>query len=267
MNKIDCLGLQLYTVRAEMEKSIEATLREVAAIGYKEVEFAGYFGQSPKDVRRVLDRYGLTAPSVHVSYQSIESNWQEVVETAQIIGHKYIVNSMIDPKLISDPDAWKRAADLFNRAGEFSKAADIQLAYHNHFFEFFPLHGNLPYDILLESTDPELLKMELDFCWLAAAQQDPFGYFERYPGRFPLVHLKQLKKLPVPVSNDESVFEFFERASPDITEVGDGVIDWKYTLSRYSQAGIQHFFVEHDAPGSAFDSIRISYEYLEQLRF
>ena len=119
VNKIDRLGLSLYTVRAEMERSLEETLREVAAIGYKEVEFAGYFGHSPTDIRQILGRYGLTAPSAHVDFHSLESNWQQMVDAAQIIGHKYIVNSIVDINLLSDPDIWKRAADLFNRAGEF----------------------------------------------------------------------------------------------------------------------------------------------------
>ena len=267
MDKIDCIGLQLYTVRTEMEKSVEDTLREVSAIGYQEVEFAGYFEHSPREIRRMLDRYGLTAPAVHVGYQSIESNWPEVVEAAQIIGHRYIVNPMIDPNLLGEADGWKRASDLFNRAGEFSKKAGIQLAYHNHFFEFLPVNGKLPYDILLESCDPELLKMELDFCWIAAARQDPLPYFERYPGRFPLVHLKQLKNLPEPASAEESLSAIFERAAPEMTEVGEGVINWKQALSQAALAGVQHFFVEHDAPKSPFESIRASYEYLQNLRF
>lgn len=267
MDKIEPIGLQLYTVRTEMEKNVEDTLKNVAAVGYKEVEFAGYFEHTPKEICDMLDRYGLTAPSVHVDYQNIESNWQQVVETAQIIGHKYIVNPMIDPGLLGDPDAWKRAADLFNRAGEYSKKAGIQLAYHNHFFEFFPSNGRLPYDILLESCDPELLQMELDLCWIAAAEQDPLAYFEKYPGRFPLVHVKQLKKLPVRASQDEGIFEFFEKALPDITEVGDGVIDWKNIFPHSTQAGMQHFFVEHDSPQVPLDSIRTSYQYLDQLRF
>ena len=267
MDKINCIGLQLYTVRTEMEKSVEETLREVAAIGYQEVEFAGYFDHSAQEIRRMLDRYGLTAPAVHVGYQSIESNLPQVVERAQIIGHRYIVIPMIDGDLIEHPEAWKRASDVFNLAGEFSKQAGIQLAYHNHFFEFLPVDGKLLYDFLLEACDPELLKMELDFCWIAAAHKDPSLYFERYPGRFPLVHLKQLKKLPDPAAEDESRSAFFERASPEMTEVGEGAIDWKLALSQASQAGVQHFIVEHDAPRSPFESIRTSYEYLQNLRF
>jgi len=267
MKKIDPIGLQLYTIREEMERNVEETLSRVAAIGYREVEFAGYFEHAPKDIRRILDQNGLTAPSTHVDYKSLESNWEQVVRAAQIIGHKYIVNSMVDLDLIGDTDGWKRAANIFNRAGEFSKKADIQFAYHNHFFEFFPLNGKLPYDLLLEACDPEFVKMEIDFCWIVAVGQDPLTYFQRYPGRFPLAHVKQLKKLPVRTAGDEASLILFERTLPDITEVGEGVIDWKHIFSQSTQASIQHFFVEHDAPQSPFDSIQMSYEYLEKLRF
>jgi sugar phosphate isomerase/epimerase len=265
MNRIDHIGLQLYTVREEMEKSFEDTLREVAAIGYKEVEFAGYFNRTPRDVRRILDRYGLTAPSAHVDYQSLESKWPQVVEAAQIIGHRYIVNGMIDPDMLNDPDGWMRAADTFNRAGEFSRKAGIQFAYHNHYWEFLPLNGKMPYDLLLELSDPDLVKMEMDFCWIAAVEQDPLTYFQRYTGRFPLAHIKQLKKLPMRTPHDGPLL--LERTLPDITEVGEGVIDWKHLFSQSTQAGLEHFFVEHDAPQSPLASIKTSYDYLEKLRF
>lgn len=266
MSTLERIGLQLYTLRSEMEKSVEETLSRVAAIGYQEVEFAGYFERSPEEIRRMLDRYGLTAPAVHVGYKAIESNLEQLMEAAQIIGHKYIVNPMIDPQMIGEPDGWKRAAELFNRAGERTRKAGIQLAYHNHYFEFLPLNGMLPFDFLLDSCDPEFLMMELDFCWMAAVEQDPLPYFERYPGRFPLAHLKQLKNVPVRMPEDESGFGFFGRAMPEITEVGEGVIDWKHVLSQSTQAGVKHFFVEHDAPPSPIDSIRASYDYLQKLR-
>lgn len=265
MNRIDPIGLQLYTVRQEMERDFEGALEKVAAIGYKEVEFAGYFEHAAQTVRVVLERYGLTAPSVHVDYQSLESNWQQAVDTAQIIGHKYIVNSMVDINLLGEPDVWKHAADTFNRAGEVSKKAGIQFAYHNHYWEFLPLDGKTPYDLLLEACDPDLVKMEMDLCWIAAVEQDPLLYFQRYPGRFPLVHVKQLKKLPVRTLDDGPLL--YERTLPDITEVGEGVIDWRRLFSQSTQAGIQHFFVEHDAASSPLGSIKTSYDYLDQLRF
>jgi sugar phosphate isomerase/epimerase len=267
MNKIDSIGLQLYTIRAEMERDFEGTLQKVAAIGYNEVEFAGYFEQSPQDVRKMLERYGLTAPSAHVGYESLESQWSQVVETAQTIGHQYLVNAGIAPHLLGEPDIWKRAVDVLNRAGELSKQAGIQFAYHNHYLEFIPVNGKKPYDLLLESCDSDLVKMEVDFCWMAAVEQDPFTYVQRFPGRFPLAHVKQLRKLPTRTPGDEVGMVLWHNTLPDITEVGDGVIDWKSTLSQATQFGIQHFFVEHDAPASPLESIKTSYDYLEKLRF
>jgi sugar phosphate isomerase/epimerase len=267
MNKIDAIGLQLYTIHADMEKDFEGTLQKVAAMGYKEVEFAGYFEQHPQDVRKVLERYGLTAPSAHVAYESLESQWPQVVETAQMIGHQYLVNVGIAIHLLGEPDIWGRAADIFNRAGEFSKQAGIQFAYHNHYLEFIPVNGKKPYDLLLERCDPDLVKMEVDFCWMAAVEQDPVTYFERFPGRFPLAHVKQLRKLPTRTPGDEVGIVLWQNTIPDITEVGEGVIDWKSILSQAMQARIRHYFVEHDAPQSPLESVKTSYDYLERLRF
>lgn len=267
MNKIDPIGLQLFTVRTEMEKDFEDTLKKVAAIGYKEVEFAGYFDHSPKEIRQILDRQGLIAPAAHVTYQNIVSNWQQAVEAAQIIGHTYLVNVIIDPNLLGESNIWHRAAEVFNHAGEISKKAGIQFAYHNHYFEFFPINGKLPYDILLEECDPELVKMEMDFCWAVSVKQDPLAYLQLYPGRFPLVHLKQLKKLPERTPGDEVGPILRDRMLPDLADVGDGIINWKQTLVQSIAAGVRHFFVEHDAPQLPFESVQTSYEYLQNLRF
>jgi sugar phosphate isomerase/epimerase len=267
MNKIDRIGLQLYTVRTEMERDFEGTLEKVATLGYKEVEFAGYFEQTPKDVRTMIERYGLTAPSAMVDYQSLESTWLEVVETALVLGHKYLVIGMIDPNLLGEPNIWERAADIFNRAGEISKKAGIQFAYHNHYWEFSPVNGKMPYDLLLELCDPNLVKMEMDFCWIAAIEQDPLIYFRRYPGRFPLAHVKQLKGHSVRTPGDGASSILYEQTLPNITEVGEGVIDWKQIFSQSAPAEIQHFFVEHDAPQSPLESIQTSYDYLAKLRF
>ncbi len=191
-HQIKRVGLQLYTVRSEMPKDFEGTIAKVAATGYKEVEFAGYFKHSPKDVRAILDKNGLTAPSAHIAYDVVESKWPETLEASHIVGHKYIVCPWLDEKQ-RNADGWKRAAELFNKAGEASQKAGIQFCYHNHSFEFAPdatLGGKLAYDTLLEETDPKFVKMEMDLCWISVAGKDPVSYFEKYPGRFPLVHVK-----------------------------------------------------------------------------
>jgi sugar phosphate isomerase/epimerase len=262
-HKIDKLGVQLYTVRDQMKADFEGTLAKVAAIGYKEVEFAGYFDHSPKDVRAILDRLGLTSPAPHVAYDQLGDKWPAQIESAKIIGQSYIVCPWIPEDLRKDPDIWKKAAETFNRAGEASQKAGIQFAYHNHWFEFLPVNGKLPYDFLLETCDPKLVKMELDLCWITVAGGDPIKYFDRYPGRFPLVHVKDVKTLPKITTGGPQNFG----DTVDLTEVGSGLIDWKRIFAQSGKAGIKHYIVEHDRPASPFDSIKTSYEYLRQLRW
>jgi len=264
--KIEKIGLQLYTVRSEMKKDFEGTLAKVAEIGYREVEFAGYFGQSPQDVRKILDRNKLDAPSAHVDYDTLGEKWPAVLDTAKVIGHSYIVCPWIPEEIRKQPDGWKKAAETFSRAAEASQKAGIQFAYHNHHFEFVPANGKLPYDIFLAETDRNLVKMEMDLCWITVAGQDPLTYFARYPGRFPLVHVKDIKKIPQKTASDKGWVPF-ERIMPDMTDVGSGIIDWKRIFAQSDKAGIKHYFVEHDEPKSPFDSIRNSYIYLHNLRF
>jgi len=262
--KIDRVGMQLYTVRADMEKDFEGTLAKVAAIGYKEVEFAGYFKRSPKEVRESLERHGLTSPATHVDYPSLAADkLPAVLESAKAIGHHYLVNPWIDESLRKQPDIWKRVAEAFNRAGEMSGKAGIQFAYHNHHFEFAPVDGKLPYELLLEQCDPTLVKMELDLCWITAAGKDPLEYFKRYPGRFPLVHVKGLTKKP-----EGAAAAPIQSVMPDLTDVGtNDMIDWKRIFARSEQAGIKHYFVEHDIPKDPYASLKASYSYVKSLDF
>jgi sugar phosphate isomerase/epimerase len=262
-HKINKIGVQLYTVRDLMKEDFEGTIAKVAQIGYKEVEFAGYFGRTGQQVRAVLDKNGLTAPSTHVQYDELDDKFPSVIETSKTIGLKYIVCPWIPEELRKSPDIWKQAAAKFNHCGEQSKKAGMQFAYHNHWFEFLPTDGKLPYDELLKDCDANLVKMELDLCWITAAGADPLKYFNAYPGRFPLVHVKDLKTLPKVTSGGAQNYG----DTVDLTEVGSGVIDWKRTLAPSEKAGIKHYIVEHDHPKKPLESIAGSYEYLNKLRW
>lgn len=264
------VGVQLYTVRDDMKKDFAGTIAKVAGIGYKEVEFAGYFDHKPADVRAILDKDGLTAPSCHVSYDVVENKWPETIDAAKTIGHSYIVCPWVEEKLRKSPDGWKKVAEAFNKAGAISAKAGIQFGYHNHTFEFAPdpnLGGKLPYDYLLDNTDPKFVVMEMDLCWITVTGNDPVAYFKKYPGRFPLVHVKDVKEIPkvTPGKADEFLNTDFE--TNVMTAVGSGVIDWKRIFSYSDLAGIKHYFVEHDAPKDAFASITASYKYLSTLQF
>lgn len=267
-HKIDKVGVQLYTVRSTMKTDFDGTIAKVAAIGYKEVEFAGYFDHSPKDIRAILVKNGLTAPSCHIAYAVVENHLPEQIEASHVIGHKFIVCPWID-EANRTADGYKRATDLFNKAGETTKKAGIQFAYHNHFWEFEPeasLGGKFPLDYMLENGDPQNLKFELDLCWISVAGQDPVAYFNKYPGRFPLVHVKDVKKLPH-VAPEQLKTLKLEEITPDMTSVGSGTIDWKRIFSHSEKAGIEHYFVEHDVPQDPIASLTASYEYLSKLSF
>jgi sugar phosphate isomerase/epimerase len=265
---IDRVGLQLYTVRELMKEDFEGTIAKVAQIGYREVEFAGYFGKSPQEARAVLDRNALVSPAEHISYDVVEKKWPQTLEAAHVIGQQYIVCPWIEEPQRKQPDGWKRAADLFNGAGEASQTAGIQFAYHNHAFEFAPseaLGGKLPYDFLLAETDTKLVKMEMDLCWITVGGHDPLSYFDRYPGRFPLVHVKDWTKLgSAPGAYAGEAGHAVE--SGRMANVGSGSIDWKRIFAQSAKAGIRHYFVENDEAKS-LDDPRASYSYLAKLQF
>lgn len=250
--RLDRIGVQLYTLRQAMAQDFEGTLAQVAAIGYAEVEFAGYFQHDPQAIRAALDRLGLTAPSAHIGFEAAgDDAWSMTLDQAQVVGHRYLVLPGIPDDMRRDLDGFRRAGEWFNRLGEAAQKAGLRFAYHNHNFEFRPLEGRVPFDVLLEASDPRLVQIELDLYWIRSAGGDPLAYFARWPGRFPMVHVKDMDGAP----------------EHGMRDVGSGVINWKQIFSHREQAGIRHFFVEHDQPASPFDSIRHSYAYLRKLEF
>lgn len=267
------IGVQLYTVRYAMAQDFDGSLAKVAAAGYKNVELAEfsfddsqvrYFKKTPKELRAALDHDGLNAISTHLNYKFLApENFPKVLDASKLLGHEYIVCPWVEEEVRNQPDSWKHVCDTFNRVGEASKNAGFQFGYHNHWFEFLPVDGKLPYDILLEGCDPKLVKMEMDLCWITAAGADPLKYFDRHPGRFPLVHVKDLKTLPHITSGGPQNFG----DTADLTEVGSGLIDWKKIFAQSEKAGIKYYIVEHDHPKQPFDSIKTSYDYLANLRF
>jgi sugar phosphate isomerase/epimerase len=244
--------MQLYTVRRELEKDFEGTLAKVAALGYKEVEFAGYFGRGASEVKALLRRHRLAAPAAHVQLSALRGDLQPLISAAQTIGHKYLLVAYLSAEERRTLDDYRRHADLFNEAGARMLREGIRFAYHNHDFEFAPIEGRVPYDLLLERTDPRAVKLELDLYWTVKGGASPVEYFGRHPGRFHLLHVKDMDSTPR---------RFF-------ADVGKGVIDFKTIFAHAARAGVRHYFVEHDEPpGSPFDSLRVSFDYLRQLQF
>jgi sugar phosphate isomerase/epimerase len=244
---LEPIGLQLYTVRDLMQADVARTLEKVARIGYREVEFAGYFGETPARIRGLLDSVGLAAPSSHLSLEDLRDHPGRTFDLAETIGHRYLVVPSLDARDRRTLDDYRRVAAHLNRAGAAARARGLQVAYHNHDFELDPIGGVLPYDVLLRETDPALVAFEMDFYWMASGRADPLVYFQRHPGRFHLCHLKDMDR------------------RRGMADVGAGRLDLRAILQRRVQAGLRHHFVEHDRPEDPLASVRASHDYLRKL--
>ncbi len=244
------LGVQLYTLRSEMEGRVEQTLERVAEIGYQEVEFVRflYFDHSPAEIRGMLARTGLRAPASHIPPSFEADAWARILDDANEAGHAYVVVASIPESMRADLDGWRRTAEAMNAAGELARAAGLQYAYHNHDFEFVEMDGRVAFDVFCEESDPDLVQIELDLYWIIHGGGDPVAFFNRWPGRVPLVHVKD------------------RTPAGEMADVGAGVIDWAGLFQHIGHAGMKHFLVEHDRPDGPFRSIEASYRYLSELK-
>lgn len=260
------IGLQLYTVRDAMLKDPAETLARVAKIGYNSVEGATYtgsekfYGMSPKEFTALLKKNGLIMPSSHyrlgeekvngeIQKGTMLNDWSRAVDDASAVGIKYMVCAYLSESERGGLDHYKYVAEQLNKAGERCKKSGIQLCYHNHDFEFTAQNNKYPYEVLLNQTDKNLVKMELDLYWVTKAGHDPLTLFDKYPSRFPLWHVKDMDK----------------SAEHSFTEVGNGSINFKRIFKHAEKAGMKYFFVEQDkTPGSPFDSITQSISYIKK---
>jgi len=233
-------GVQLYTVRASLAKDVPGTLQAIAGIGYQEVEFAGYGDQSVQQIRRLLDDLDLQSPSSHMDARRLRENAAELIELAAAIGHDYVTIAWLNPEDRQTIDDYKGWAETFNRVGEACRDSGMRLAYHNHDFEFEPLDGQLPFDVLLDETDADLVDFELDFFWVRKAGQDIVPVLNKAPERFTMAHIKDMD------------------TEGEMADVGAGVIDFANILGDEAASGLRHLFVEHDQPADPVKSVAIS---------
>ena len=264
-DKKSLIGLQLYTVRDAMLQNPADTLSKVAKIGYTSLEGATYtgtqnfYGMKPSGFSKLLKDNGLVMPSAHYRLGeekakgedvkgTILHGWDKAVDDAAQVGIKYMVCAYLSADERGGLDHYKYVADQLNIAGERCKKAGIQLCYHNHDFEFVKMDNTYPMDVLL-GADKDLVKIEMDIYWVSKAGKDPIALINEHPGRFPLLHLKDMDNTP------DKAF----------TEVGNGVINFKEILKNGKKAGLKYFFVEQDkCPGSPFDSITKSLSYIKK---
>ncbi len=254
------VGLQVYTLRDLIAKDMEGTLKAVADLGYNYIELFDYkegmyFGKTVKEMQQFLKSIQLPAISSHIPTGAMVPNQkgtvlndvERAVADAKTLGQEYLVCPHLAESERKSIDDYKRIAQAFNKAGEVCKQYGIQFCYHNHDFEFFRLDGQIPMDVILAETSADLVKIELDIYWITKAGFSYADYFKRYPGRFPLWHVKDMEDSP------EKAF----------AEVGSGVINWKEVFATAKQSGMKRFFVEQDkCKRPPLESIQMSREYL-----
>ena len=273
--KQHAMGVQLYTFFNVMDADVPGTLKKIAGIGYKEIESAfskkgGFYGMKAKEFGAMVKDLGMSWKSHHVlgapfklppgtklpngsdgkpitipPMKNLRDNYQAIIDEVGEASLPYLVCANTP---IGNTEEVKQSIDTLNKASEAAKKAGIIMVYHNHDKEFESLDGKVIYDRILEETDPNTLKMELDLCWVTKAGVDPVALFKKHPGRFPLWHVKDLdkeKKLPLPV--------------------GTGIVDFKRIFANAKVSGMKHFFVEHDNPADPFASITTSYNNLNKI--
>jgi len=257
------IGLQPYTVRNDLKADFEGTLRKVAAMGYKEIELSGgegygdFNGRKPAELKKILDDIGLRAPSCHYGAPKDDAGWARNIEDAHTLGLEYML-STTRSEWQKSLDGWKRTGDFFNHLGKQCRDAGMTLAYHNHNFEYRVYDGVVGYDELLRSSDKDLVKMQMDCFWTTFAGKDPVTYFHNHPGRFVMLHIKDLKPGYQPTTDGFKGNPF--------TEVGTGVIDWKKIFAAAPEAGVKHYYVEQDMwDRPSLESARMSIDYLKKL--
>ncbi len=253
------VGIQLYSVRDEIFKDPRGVIKKIAVAGYSEVEMFGlnaenkFYGLTVKEFAQLLKDNKLKSPSGHYAPENFlfeNGNGDDVknfCEVGNTLGNKYIIIPWMKEERRKTIDQYKVLAERINKAGEICKKANLQLAYHNHDFEFADMNGQHGYDVLLNNTDKDLVKMEMDIYWVVRAGYDPIELFKKHPGRFHLWHVKDMDKA--------------DRTKN--TEVGNGTVDFKTIFANAKLSGVKHYMVEQENnyKPDIFSSIKTSCSY------
>lgn len=248
--KTPAYGVQLYSFRDEMAKDAKGTLEKIAAIGLKKIESARsrkglYYGLAPEEMKDTCDSLGMKLISGHVA---LDNNFQQTMEEAVASGQEYVICSSM-PSKGQTVDNYKKVAEEFNKAGEACKKLGLKFGYHNHEYEFESENREVLYDVLMDHTQADLVHMELDLGWVIVGGKDPLDYFKKYPGRFPLWHLKDMN-----MTKRES------------TEFGKGSLDIQTMMANQEASGVKHIFIEQEEYASTpIESMKHNMKFLEAL--
>ena len=284
------IGVQLFSVPRLLERDFRAGIAMLSTMGYREVELygpfpfsdpeaisrwnavtpqlgfsgSGYFGLSASQVRAILDENQIKAPSVHTDLATLQKGMDRLGDAAHTIGFTYVGLPAIPDDLRTNLDAYKRMADEFNRIGESAKRNGLRFAYHNHGYGLKEMGGKIPLHVLLDGTDPNLVFFEMDIYWTVAGGANPVELLKAHPGRYHLMHVKDMKEKRQ-FSGDGGDSRQWIELFPYMTTAGDGVMDLRSIIAAGQASGVKHFFVEQDMVANPDVALKRSIDYLKRM--
>ncbi|MCP9753809.1 twin-arginine translocation signal domain-containing protein [Lacihabitans sp. CCS-44] len=282
------MGIQLFSLPKMLSEDFEKGIKMLSAMGYKELELygpfsfsteaakkrwaavtpqlgfsgSGYFGKDIKDVKKLLSDNGLSTPAMHTDMDTLLNGMDKLGEAAHVLGQKYVTLPSIPDELRKNLDDYKRVAETFNKIGENAKKNGIKFGYHNHGYGIKPMNEQIPLQIILENTDPNLVFFELDIFWTASGGADPIEYLTKYPNRYKMLHLKDMKEKKE-FSGDGGNASQWIPLFGNMTTAGDGILDLKGIIKKAKEIGVEHYFVEQDMVASPEIALKRSLDFLK----
>jgi len=254
------LGLQLYSLRREAAKDLPGTLAVIRQLGFRELEVGDLFKRTPSEFRNVLSSNGLKATSMGAAWAQLADSVNQPADHARALGVEYVTCSQIPRKKQLTLDDAVRAADDLNRWGESLARSGLRLCYHIHGYEFVPGPDGTLFDTLARRMDPAFANFEMDVFWVVFGDEDPVKLLTKYSGRFPLMHVKDIRKGEPRTFNPGTVAE--EASVP----LGTGEVQFPPLLDAARKHGVKHYYLEEEHPNTVAQ-IRQSLRYLERIGF
>ncbi|MFN3488726.1 MAG: sugar phosphate isomerase/epimerase family protein [Emticicia sp.] len=281
------LGIQLFSIPKMLSEDFEGGIKMLASLGYKELELfgpysfsaekvkkgweaaekmlgfsgSGFFGRTPQDIKKLLTDNGLSTPGTHTDLDTLEQNMGALAEAAHLMGWKYVTLPAIPDDRRKTLDDYKRIAESFNKIGAEAKKNGIRFGYHNHGYGIKPMDGQIPLQIVLDNTDPNLVFFEMDIFWTTCGGANPIEYLTKYPNRYKMLHLKDMTSKKQ-FSGDGGGMQDWMPMFSLMASAGDGVLDLQGIVKKAKEVGVEHFFVEQDMVANPQVALKRSSDYL-----
>lgn len=283
-------GIQLFSIPKMLDEDFLSGIQMLSEMGYKEIELfgpypfsaesakaswaaagrmlgfdgSGYFGLEAARVNEIMNEYGMTVPSAHTDLDTLEKRMPQLAEAAEILGFTYVCLPAIPESERKNLDQYKRMADRFNAIGEEANSYGLKFAYHNHGYGLQKLEGEIPLELIFDRTDADKVFFEMDIFWTAGGGVDPIHYLKKYPGRYKLLHIKDMTEA-VTFAGDGSTPDQWFALFPYMTSAGEGVMDLEGIIAEAEKGGVDHFLIEQDMVAEPQIALKKSIDYMSGL--